>query len=101
MTITTTQQPNVPIPAGATRAEDWNGGGRLFFGSVSTTIKKSGWLADDVHISTGGFQNDNGTYEWEVCAGPVHPDNPLTAAQARQIGEALIAAADELDRLTA
>lgn len=95
--MTTTTIPNVPIPAGAVSIEDWDRGGRLFYGSVSRTIEASAWLRDDVQVYTGGFQDDGGTYGWEVCAGPVHPDHPLTASQARQVGEALIAAADELD----
>lgn len=90
-----------PIPVGATRVDDWDDGGRLFYGSTSTTIKASGWLRDDVRVYTTGVQNDNGTYEWEIIAGAVHSDMPLNAAQARQIGEALIAAADELDALGA
>lgn len=96
--MTTTTIPNVPIPAGAVGVEDWDRGGRLFYGSTSATIPASGWLREDVGIATGGFQHDDGTYRWEVCAGPVHPDEPLTAAQARQIGEALIAAANELEQ---
>ncbi|ELR85693.1 MULTISPECIES: hypothetical protein [Mycobacterium] len=100
MTSTTTTIPNVPIPAGAASVGDWDGGGRLFYGSVSATIDKlGGWLPEDVRVCTGGFQTEDGAYAWEVVAGPVHPDYPLTAAQARQIGEALIAAADELAQL--
>jgi len=87
----------VPIPVGATRAEALDRDGRMFYGSTSVTIEASGWLDEDVTISTGGLQNIDGTYEWKIWAGPIHPDMPITAAQARQIGEALIAAADELD----
>lgn len=98
MTITTV--PNVPIPAGAASVGDWDGGGRLFYGSVLATIDKlGGWLPEDVRVCTGGSQTEDGAYAWEVVAGPVHPDYPLTAAQARRIGGALIAAADELNQL--
>lgn len=97
--MTTTTIPNVPIPAGAVSVQNWDRGGRLFYGAVSPTIPASGWMPADVRISTGGVQDGDGTYEWEICVGPLDPDNPLTAAQARQIGEALIAAADELDAL--
>lgn len=96
-----TSTDHIRIPVGATRVDDWDDGGRLFYGSTSTTIEASGWLRDDVRVYTSGVQNDDGTYEWEIIAGPVHSDMPLNAAQARQIGEALIAAADELDALGA
>ena len=35
-----------------------------------------------------------------IAAGAVHPDTPLTSAQARQFGRALIAAADEYDSVS-
>lgn len=88
----------VSIPAGAISADDWDDGGRLFYGSTDTTIEAAGWLRDAVRIYTGGTQGADGAYGWEIVAGPVHPDAPLNAAQARSIGEALIAAADELDQ---
>ncbi|RAU99468.1 hypothetical protein DQP56_10640 [Mycolicibacter senuensis] len=97
--MTTTTHTDLPIPTGATTVDDWEGGGRLFTGSTMKTIEASGTLRDDVCVYTGGLQHDDGTYSWEVVAGNLHADHPLTAAQARQIGEALIAAADELDAI--
>jgi len=96
-----TSTDHFPIPAGAVSVDDdWCMGARAFYGSVSRTIEASGWLLHDVRIYTTGVQNDDGTCsEWVITAGEVHPDMPLNAAQARQIGEALIAAADELDAL--
>ncbi|MEZ0382155.1 hypothetical protein [Mycobacterium sp. pW045] len=99
-TTTDINNPNVPIPAGATSVSDWDGGGRMIYGATSETVEASGSLREDVEIATGGYQEDDGTFVgWEVWAGPIHPDNPMTAAQARQIGEALITAADELDAI--
>lgn len=82
-------------PVGATSVDTGDESGRLFYGATSVTLR------EDVTVATGGFQTADGAYEWEVWAGPIHPDVPLTAAQARQIGEALIAAADELEQLGA
>ncbi|ULP45934.1 hypothetical protein [Mycolicibacter virginiensis] len=90
----------IQTPAGAIRVDGWDMGSRGFYGATSVTIAASGWLNNDVCIYTGGVQHDDGTCtEWVIMAGEVHPDMPLNAAQARQIGEALIAAADELDAI--
>lgn len=91
----------IRIPAGATSVEVGDASGRMFYGATDVTIKASGWLTEDIIVGTGGFQSADGSYEWQAWAGPVHPDYPLTASQARQIGEALVAAADELDRINA
>jgi hypothetical protein len=97
--MTNTTHPTLPIPVGATRIDDWDRDGRMFYGSAAATIEASGWLREPVTVETGGLQNVDGSYEWLIWAGAVHPDNPLTAAQARQFGEALIAAAEELEQL--
>ena len=91
---------HIQTPVGATSVDDWFMGGRAFYGATSVTIAASGWLSNDVRVYTSGVQHDDGTCtEWAIAAGEVHPDMPLNAAQARQIGEALIAAADELDAI--
>lgn len=104
-TMTNTQTSSAdrtPLPVGATSVDAWDREGmRWFNGSVSTTIEASGWLREDVRIYTGGFQRADGTCEWEIIAHDVCGSGPLTVVQARQIGEALIAAADELDALIA
>lgn len=91
----------IRIPVGATRAEPLDRDGRLFYGATDVTIEASGWLSEDVRVETGGLQSVDGSHEWQIWAGPIHPDSPITAVQARRIGEALIAAADELDRINA
>ncbi|OBI28175.1 hypothetical protein [Mycolicibacter sinensis] len=101
-TMTNTQitsTDHIRIPAGATSVEVGDASGRAFYGSTDVTIAATGWLREDVTVATGGWQSADGSYKWEVWAGSVHPDTPMTAVQARQIGEALIAAADELDAL--
>jgi truncated hemoglobin YjbI len=47
-----------------------------------------------------GTQKPDGTIdERHVVVHELHADNPITAAQARQVARALIAAADEVDAL--
>ncbi|MCB0935748.1 MAG: hypothetical protein KDB55_07025 [Mycobacterium sp.] len=93
-TTTTNTAPNLPIPAGAHRVQHWQDGSRYFeTPRIVIPIKD-----EDVVVFTAGFQHDNGSTTREICVNQLHPDNPITVAQARQIARALMAAADAVER---
>jgi hypothetical protein len=109
MTTTTTTHPDVygtvPWPTGAVKVRDWHdvgtsAAGRAFDG-LSWVIEGDGWHKDDIRVRIQGIQSPTGDVrERVISAGEVHPDTPITAAQARQLAQALIAAADEYDRVS-
>jgi hypothetical protein len=101
MTATTTKPDhlaNVPHPAGATSVDEWDTAseapGRYFTG------KKWPLSRRDAEVLIDGFQRVDGTGERFVNLMDEGTEllTELTADQAREIGLALIAAADELDR---
>lgn len=96
MTTTT-----IPLPAGTTWNGEWLEGKRDCY-SQPRTIEASGWLRDDARVFIHTIQAATGEITDRVIVPPeLHPDNPLTSTQARQIGEALIAVADEFDAVQA
>lgn len=94
---TTNPYPDVTLPAGAAHADDWADVGkpdafRLFTGPV--------WDIQDgcTHsVFVSGTQLADGTVEERFIRTNVHIDDELSAQQARAIGAALIAAADDLE----
>jgi hypothetical protein len=106
MNTTTRTTPKVPMPAGAVEVCDWYvfGGkydSRYFTGS-SWIIEgdADGWHKDAIHVFIHGMQQPIGEVDRLLSAGPLHPDNPITSKQARDAARALVAAADEYDRLS-
>ena len=129
MTVTTTR--DVSIPAGVSWVRDWedwqsivgspldsairaccNGVGhhysdcehrdglRRYFATPSTVIECS--QVNTVEVFAAGWQLANGAVNGlEVVVTELHHDHPITAAQARQIASALIAAADAAENLSA
>ena len=101
-TPTTTPHPDLPVPAGAREVEAWDyrERARNFYGG-SWVIPGEGWCPDGFQVYIYGTQHFSGEVQREIVAGVLHPDNPITSAQARQLARALMAAADELDALDA
>jgi hypothetical protein len=95
---------NVPLPAGAEKVYDWHDVGTddegRFFCGRSWVIEGAGWHRHDIRVFIQGIQRPTGEVERVIAVGELHPDIPITAAQARQLGRALIAAADEMDSLS-
>jgi len=91
MTTTPTTTPNVPAPAGAVDVDAWDKSipGRSFTGR-SWVIAGAGWHPDDIDVYIHGIQSFNGEVERTIVAGNLHPDNPITSAQARQLARALL-----------
>ena len=92
----------IPLPAGAERVYDWHDvgtddEGRFFYGR-GWVIERAANQRDDMFVDIRGVQRPTGEVRREIAAGPLHPDNPITPAQARQLARALMAAADEVDR---
>jgi hypothetical protein len=55
------------------------------------------WHRRDFQVCISGIQERSGEVDRVIHPGELHPDNPITSAVARAVGEALIAAADEYD----
>jgi hypothetical protein len=93
-----------PLPAGAEKVYDWHdvgtdSEGRGFDGR-RWIIEGAGWHKHDIHVLIRGIQRRTGEVERAIAVGELHPDVPITSEQTRQLGRALIAAADEYDRLS-
>lgn len=104
--MTNTIPPTFPEPAGAVRVDDeWLLGGRTPEGGpdVWRYFEGSSWIIerdnDDIEVKIRGLQHADRHVDREIAVGPLHPDIPISAAQARQLARALIAAADELERM--
>jgi hypothetical protein len=94
---------DIPEPAGALKVGEWNAhavDGRPFEGR-SWVVDGGGWHPLDFRVWIQGIQRPTGEVDRVISGGELHPDEPITSAQARQLGEALIAAADEMDGLEA
>ena len=104
MTTTTPTYPDLPAPAGA-RPDDWQDDWplpyRVLFGERRGI---DGVDVDRVGVAPSAIQLSDGRIDdGSLCGQPhVHPrDDTLPPKQARDRAAALIAAADELDRLVA
>lgn len=105
MTAPTTS--NVPYPAGAVHVCEWydtDTPGRYFLGRswpVERTNDGGGRRGGDMEVHIDGTQHVDGTVErfvW-VQEGDYERITELTAAEARQLGQALIDAAAEVERM--
>jgi hypothetical protein len=107
MTNTTTPTPDLPMPLGAVMAE-WQD--LEFPGSEFRYFEGRRWVIDQdrnaqfvtpaVEVNMAGTQQPDGTIdERYVHVHQLHSDDAITAAQARQLARALIAAADQVDTL--
>ena len=95
---TTNPYPNIPRPAGAKLVDDWydvdtSEPARYFRGSC-WIIQRTDGFADYFCVQVDGTQQHDGTATRQV----VLDDIDLTADQARQLAQAVLEAADELDQ---
>lgn len=97
------RQPDVPAPAGAVRLLPWESPAvsghpewlRYFDGTTRTVALDN--RDRDAEVTIEGAQWGDGRVDgWAVRVFNVNSDWPLTLEQARALGEALIAAADEI-----
>jgi len=99
--MTTTATPNVPIPAGVSWVANWADLGTdtptRYFETVRAVIPCT---HGDVAVYVCGIQHADGTVPPEIVVKQMDEGAPVTAAQARQIARALIAAADAADELS-
>lgn len=94
---------HIAPPPGATYVSDWSGdvwdsgepATRLFEGTKRT--------CGHMEIRIGGWQDSNGQTVWDITvdSNEKFNDGQMSVAVARDVAAALIAAADELERLTA
>ncbi|NTY58666.1 hypothetical protein [Mycolicibacterium sphagni] len=94
---------HISPPPGATYVGDWAGdmwesgdpATRIFEGTKRT--------CEHMEVRTGGWQDSNGRTEWQITvdSNAKFNDGQMTSSVARQVGAAVVAAADELDRLNA
>jgi hypothetical protein len=98
-TTTPTDLANVPHPAGATHVGEWDP-----FATTATTSRYftgSSWVVNrpdrdsDTLVLVDGTQHADGRIDRLVSL----DDDDLTSELARQLGEALIAAADEVEQM--
>lgn len=94
----TEQAATVPVPAGATAEKGWT--------SVAldgVLVRSLEWsrhdTANGISVSVDGFQRATGEYERGISFYGVSEGEPINAAHAREFAAALLAAADELDKL--
>lgn len=89
--------PNAPVPAGATNVDEWADVGkpdafRLFKGRV--------WEFSEFSVFVQGTQLADGSIEEIVIKTNLYLDDDLSPRDARRVAAALIAAADDVDRMT-
>jgi hypothetical protein len=67
---------------------------------IDARHRQAGWHLDDIRVYISGIQKRSGeVVDRQIVVAELHPDNPISAAQARQTARALMATADELDQL--
>ena len=107
MTTTTSDLANVAHPAGATHVADWydlqfgiNQVGRYFSGSSRVVERQD--QGRDVIVQIDGTQRADGAATRRILVIDGNAEAiELSGGDARQLGRALIAAADEVDRWAA
>ncbi|BBY36310.1 hypothetical protein MMAN_04440 [Mycobacterium mantenii] len=107
MTTTTNPFPNVPLPAGAGIVDEWLDAGtphayRTWHGwhrTIAADDPGDRPWSDDIEVYVHGTQATDGTVTRHISVHQLHADNPVTAAQARQLARTLMAAADEADMM--
>ena len=117
-TSTTTTKPlsDVRLPAGADDVDEWadpdtSAAYRVFqacrhvIPAVPADRHGSRPWSEDIEVCVSGTQNGDGRIERQIIVNQLHPDNPITIEQARQLAAALLEAtraaeaADEIDGL--
>jgi len=105
-TITTEDLANVPDPAGATYVADWDNpadpaAGRYFRGTKRVIDRADDPYKGDLEVKSWGVQAREGDVRRyvDVTEGGYERLTFSGAVDARQFGEALIAAADEVHQM--
>ncbi|MDA2891258.1 hypothetical protein PDG61_10090 [Mycolicibacterium sp. BiH015] len=92
---------HITVPPGTTWAGDWSGD--LWDSGEPATrhFEATKRCCGHMEVSAGGWQDSNGRTEWQITVQSTEQfnDGQMDAALAREVGAALIAAADELERL--
>ncbi len=91
---TTTADPDVPLPAGAT-ADDWPSVDHD--GVLVRSLEWCRYDTDKVGVSIDGSQRATGEYTKGISFYGVSEGQSIDSTQARELAAALIKAADELD----
>ncbi|BBZ38741.1 hypothetical protein [Mycobacterium conspicuum] len=97
MTTTTTSDPNLPIPAGATAGE-WDS----IDNETGLLVRSLVWSEHDtgrVGVNVDGFQDASGAVTRGVSIYDVPEGDSLTAIEARELAAALVEAANAMDAL--
>jgi hypothetical protein len=91
--------PDVPVPAGAVRAEDWEPERYRVFEGEQRYINES------ISVWTHGLQHADGTIDDGtsreapgIAISGVHWEDAIDAETARRLADLLVMAADEVDR---
>jgi hypothetical protein len=101
----TTDFANIPHPAGATHVAEWNPAdptaGRYFSGTKRVIDRTDDEYNDDIEVEIYGEQTPQGevSRQVDVTEGGYERVTLSSAAHARAFGEALIAAADEIEQM--
>jgi hypothetical protein len=94
--------PNIPLPAGATSAFEWDDTGAgpyRYFMSRPWTVERADRGTDPVQVHIAGIQRLDGRVQREICVSGLHADNAFTPEQARRLVAALTAAIDKAEQL--
>lgn len=96
----TNPYPNLSAPAGAVFVSEWED---ITTDDPYRFVQGPRAIIDtdrsgDVVVWWGGLQRPDGTVTYEVCVSQLHPDKPLTVAEARQVARAVMNAADAAER---
>jgi hypothetical protein len=103
-TTATTPHPDVPLPAGAISADDWDGDGdefdvRVFRGPEYIVFNGASEVIAEVEARGG--QYPDGSIDDEVDPPAIYicldADYGITSSEARELAHTLVEAADELE----
>jgi hypothetical protein len=89
--------PNAPVPVGATNVDEWDDVGKP---EAFRLFKRKVWEHSAYSVYVQGTQLADGSVEEIVIKTNLHSDDDLSPRDARRVAAALIAAADEVDRMT-
>ncbi len=97
MSTTNANNPNIPLPAGATTC-GWD----TINTDTGTPERSMQWFeqdAGDVGVNIDGWQQIDGTYTCGISVYGMSEGERITGVQARRLAAALLNAADELYKL--
>jgi hypothetical protein len=96
--------PNVPLPVGAVRAEEWQPDGNRYYRTFWAEERR---LGDAIEVWADGVQHDDGRIDDGSEARVFGPpavrvaglswEDGMSSAAARHLADVLVMAADELD----